>query len=350
MRSRFIRSVLATLGAGGILAAAAQAAGGPPPPTSTNGNAVQLVAQGGGLGTPTSFAFGGGQVFEGDGGSNSSGPPNGGVFVLKGGTGVKLAGSPQFVAGVAWRQGTLYVSGGVISGSGAKWELLAWSGWNGSAFTKQKVIYTAPKKFQGFNGIGFGADGRLYVGADVGFVNNNDHGPATVSPYVYDILSIKPNGKDLKVFASGIRQPWQMAFPAGSNSPFVSDLGQDKPTAIANKSPDFVLRVKAGDNYGFPKCTWRVPKSCKGFAKPFKFFTPHTDVMGLGISGSRLYMSEFVGNQGKSGLVVSMPLSGQGKPKTLLTGFVAPVVGLGVDSGYVYVGELTGQVFRVKAS
>jgi hypothetical protein len=37
-----------------------------------------------------------------------------------------------------------------------------------------------------------------------------------------------------------------------------------------------------------------------------------------------------------------------GKPKTLVTGFVAPVVGLGVHAGYVYIGELTGQVFRVK--
>ena len=26
----------------------------------------------------------------------------------------------------------------------------AWSGWNGSTFTKQKAIYTAPKKFDGF--------------------------------------------------------------------------------------------------------------------------------------------------------------------------------------------------------
>jgi hypothetical protein len=42
-----------------------------------------------------------------------------------------------------------------------------------------------------------------------------------------------------------------------------------------------------------------------------------------------------------------MPVSG-GKPTTLLTGFVAPVVGLAVNGGYVYVGELTGQVFRVK--
>ncbi|MBV8990289.1 MAG: hypothetical protein JO372_17195, partial [Solirubrobacterales bacterium] len=55
-----------------------------------------------------------------------------------------------------------------------------------------------------------------------------------------------------------------------------------------------------------------------------------------------------LGNGGKSGLVVSMPMTG-GTPKTLVTGFVAPVVGLGVHDGWVYIGELSGQVFRVRA-
>jgi len=57
-----------------------------------------------------------------------------------------------------------------------------------------------------------------------------------------------------------------------------------------------------------------------------------------------------VSRPGKSGLVVSMPWHGRAaKPKTLPTGFVAPVVGLGTHNGWVYVGELTGEVFRVKA-
>ena len=140
------------------------------------------------------------------------------------------------------------------------------------------------------------------------------------------------------------RQPWQLAFPQGSSSPFVSDLGQDKG---ATNAPDFLLRVREGDNYGFPKCNGTKPKACKGYAKPFKVFAPHTDVMGVGIIGQQLYLSEFLGDGGKSGLVVSVPMSGA--PKTLVTGFVAPVVGLGVHDGWVYIGELTGQVFRVKA-
>jgi glucose/arabinose dehydrogenase len=345
MRGRTASLIAAIIVSVGAMATAATAAGGPPPPTTTNGAPVQQVAAG--LGTPTSFAFGDGQVFEGDGGNSTSGPPNGGVFLLKDGGGTLIPGSPQFVAGLAWHEGVLYVSGGTITGpNSAKWQLLAWSGWNGTTFTKQKAIYTAPENFQGFNGIAFGPDGRLYVGVDVGLLNNNDHGPASTSPYLYDILSIAPNGTDLKVFATGMRQPWQFAFPRGSASPFVSDLGQD---LDATDPPDFLLRVHQGDNFGFPSCNWTVGSNCKGFAQPFKLFAPHTDIMGLAIIRDRLYMTSFLGphGQGPGGEVLSMSLNG-GPAEPLVTGFVAPVVGLGAHDGWLYMGELTGQVFRVK--
>ncbi len=304
-----------------------------PPPTSPTGKPVRLVATG--LNTPTSFAFGAGQTFVSDGTTPGQGVTfRGGVFVVKHGVAMRLPGSPPFSFGLAWRNGTLYVS--------AVYKLLALSGWNGTTFTKQRVIYSAPKGFPGFNGLGFGADGRLYAGVDVG--QKNDHGRAS-APYQYDLLSFTAAGKGPRIVARGIRQPWQLAFPAGSSSPFVSDLGQDAPTKIANQAPDFVLRVRPGQSYGFPSCN-RVQKSkCKQYAKPFKSFSPHTDIGGVGIAGGRLYLSEF-------GFVfrpkvVSMPLSG-GKLQTVLQGFVAPVVGLGTHGGWVYVGELTGQVFRVK--
>jgi glucose/arabinose dehydrogenase len=348
MRGRTAALIAATVASTGAVATSAVAAGTPsgppPPPTATNGHQVQLVASG--LHTPTSFAFGGGAVFEGDGGAENVNPPNGGVFVLKNGTGTLIPGSPAFVAGLAWHKGSLYVSGGVLTAKGPKWQVQKWSGWNGTTFASQKAIYTAPKGFQGFNGLAFGADGRLYVGVDVGLLNNNDHGPSTISPYVYDILSMNTSGKGLKVFATAIRQPWQMAFPKGSSSPFVSDLGQD---SGAKNPPDFILRVHQGDNYGFPSCNWTSASKCKGYAKPFQKFGPHTDVMGMVIIGSRLYVTSFlgVGAKGPGGEVLSMPLKG-GKLKPLLTGFVAPTVGLGGNNGWLYVGELTGQVFRVK--
>ena len=203
-------------------------------------------------------------------------------------------------------------------------------------------MYVAAKKFDGFNGIGFGANGRLYVGVDVGLTDGNDHGPASTR-HLYDILTFRANGTDLRVFARGIRQPWQMAFEPGSNSPYVTDLGQD---SGAKNPPDFILHVHAGDNYGFPKCNHTAPQ-LQGLRQPFRTFGPHTDLMGIAIQGGTLYLTSFTGpkRQGPGGEVYSL---GSGRLKPLLTGFVGPTVGLGLHNGYVYVGELTGQVFRVR--
>jgi glucose/arabinose dehydrogenase len=335
MRTRLLQvsaCTIATAALVAVTAASAATSGPPPPPKAPGGQTVQTVASG--LSTPTAFAFGARKVFAADGGSEDGKTP-GGVFLLSGGRATRLAGSPAQVFGLVWRKGTLYVSAGRA--------ILAWSGWNGTTFTTQKTIFKiASNLFSGFNGLGFGADGRLYVGIDAG---KYDHTTSSQAPYQGDFISMTASGQNVKVVASGIRQPWQMAFPKGSSSPFVSDLGQD---AGAKNPPDFVLRITPGQNYGFPKCNWTKTSACTDDAKPFQQFSPHTDVMGLVILGGRLYMSEFGADAPKvSGAVASIPLTG-GKQKTLLTGFAAPIVGLGTNHGYIYVGELTGQVFRVK--
>ena len=177
-----------------LVAPAASASSGPPPPVSTNGHKVELVASG--LKTPTSFAFGDGRVFVGDGGnSEGSAPPNGGVYVLKNGTAVKIASPLKFVAGLAWHDNKLYISGAVLANGRPSWRLICVERleWH-DVHRPARRCSCAGKKFDGFNGIGFGADGRLYVGVDVGLTDGNDHGPASTSPYLYDILTFSANG------------------------------------------------------------------------------------------------------------------------------------------------------------
>lgn len=339
MLKRAMTTAMAAAMASGALAASATAASGPPAPTAANGHKVQVVATG--LTTPTSFAFGGGTVFEGDGGNLPTSP--GGVYVLKGGKATLLPKSPFFVAGLVWHKGTLYISGGNMTAKGPSFSIWAWSGWNGTKFAKQKAIYTASKKFSGFDGLTIGPDGRIYVG--VGLSQTNDHSPPT-TPYEYDLLSLDTHGKHLKVFASGIRQPWQIAFAPGSSSPFVTDLGQDAPKTLKNP-PDFLLHVKKGDNFGFPQCNWTKVKACKGFAKPFKLFPSHTDVGGIAIVRKTIFLTEF-GMGGHPAQVVTVPVTG-GKAKPFLTGFgPVPIIGIGTHGGYVYVGALSGIVYRVK--
>jgi hypothetical protein len=150
----------------------------------------------------------------------------------------------------------------------------------------------------------------------------------------------------MQVFANGMRQPWQMAFTAGSNSPYVTDLGQDQG---ANYPRDAILHVQEGQDYGFPSCNeFGDASKCAGFAQPWRTFKPHTDLMGIALNGGHMYLSSFLGlgASGPGGEVFQLTLGDRLKP--LMKGFVAPTVGLGVHNSYVYVGELTGQVFRVK--
>jgi len=154
----------------------------------------------------------------------------------------------------------------------------------------------------------------------------------------------------MKVFATGMRQPWQLAFPAGSAVPVRHRPGTGQPGEHPEEGAGLILRVRNGQNYGFWNCNWVVTAKCTKFATPFKVLAPHTDPGGLGIIGNRLYLSEF--GFVHTTKVQSMPLSGG--LTTLLTGFKHETfTGLGTNGGWVYVGELatgpgTGRVFGVK--
>ena len=162
---------------------AAAAAG----PHTISGRPLTLVASG--VPTPTSFAWGDGTMFIGGAGNHDYQLRGGGVYVLRGVHHVRrLAGSPTHVAGMAWHDGALYLSG---DRQLDRWQLYRWSGWNGSQFTSRRTIYTAPDTAQSLNGIGFGADGRLYVGVGVG---DDDNGPTT-DAFARDILSFTAAGR-----------------------------------------------------------------------------------------------------------------------------------------------------------
>lgn len=324
------RSVAAVLAATGSLTAggaAAQAQGGPPLPTAANGNTVTAVGHG--VPTPTAFAFGGGTVFAASGPDENTGGP-GGLFVVANGTATKVPGAPPVIFGLAWRHGKLYVAAGK--------DLIVLRGWNGTRFAKSKTIYAGSKRFPGFNGLAFGPHGRLYAGLSLNEKYDHRKDPFRLSQAV---VSMRPNGKHLRIVARGLRQPFQLTFPKGSRHPFVSVLSQDK----GRIPPDQIVVAKPHQNYGFPTCTWLRKKACRGFAKPRILLPKHASPMGIGSVGRRLYVSLF-GGLGTGPEVVTIPARG-GKPKPVLTGFVAPVIALGIHRGALYTGDLTGTIYRV---
>ena len=308
--------------------------GPPPPPRAVSGAAVEVV--GGGVPTPTAFAFGKGNVFIAGFGSEDGKSP-GGIFVLRGGKAVKLPGLPG-AAGLAWKNGTLYAT----VATPRVMRIVAWSGWTGSTFTKRRVVWSGPKRFPGVNGLAIGWNGRIYAG-----VGLSADGDTTKSnrPYAQSVISMRIDGKDVKTIATGLRQPWQLAFVKGVSRPYVTVLGQEN--LGKRQPPDYLILARDGDDYGFPACNWSKPKACSSFAKPVALFPAHSSPTGLGAKGSTLYVALFNGT-GRGPELVTIKSSGK-KRKPFLTGFAAPVVAVGVSGGYVYAGDLSGSIYRVRA-
>jgi len=308
---------------------AAAGAQGPPPPTAANGATVKAIAHG--INTPTSFAFHAHTVFVGAfGPENMSG---GGVYRVRHGVAKRIKRSPHAVSGVAWHGRSLYVA--------SNRKIVRMSRWNGRRFLRKKTIYAGPSNFDGFGGIAFGPDGRLYAGVVLN--GNLDQKPDT-SPFARSVVSMTARGKDIKVVATGLRQPWQLTFVKGNPNPFVSVLADERtPTP-----PDWIVNAKPGQNYGYPTCTQAVKKDCRGFAKPIALLQDHSSPMGIRAIGQTLYVALFGGPGGNTPEVVTMNTNGK-QVKPFLTGYVAPVLAVGARRGFIYTGDLTGTLYRVKA-
>ena len=317
-----------------VIVAAPAGAAGPPLPVAANGNTVEVV--GTGVPTPTAFAFTGTTVFAGSGPNEETGGP-GGLFTVAGGKATQVPNTPPIVFGLAWKGNKLYVSTGP--------SIVALSGWDGTKFASTKTVYASKEKgFPGFNGLAFGPEGRLYAG--LALDEKYDHSKDPFEPS-QALVSMTATGKGFKVVTEGLRQPFQLVFPQGSKYPWVTVLSQDKGKG---KVPnDEVIEAKPGQNYGFPTCTWPAAsaKVCKGFDEPAILLPPHASPMGIGAIGNTFYVSLFGGAQGKGPEVVTM--SKKGQPFPFLTGFAAPTIALGVNNGSVYVGDLTGTIYKVAA-
>lgn len=157
--------------------------------------------------------------------------------------------------GLAFQPGTdtLYVSARVTVGQGGGlWRIPAGGG------AGELVVSDLPCCFSLIdnqpNGITFGPDGYLYLG--VGSLTDHAESPtprskpfADVLPNEAAVLRIQPHTGAVEVYASGIRNPYDLAFGVDGQL-YVSDNG-----TLAGPG-DRLLRVERGAHYGWP--FWRA--------------------------------------------------------------------------------------------
>jgi glucose/arabinose dehydrogenase len=140
------------------------------------------------------------------------------------------------------------------------------------------------------NNLALGPDDRLYLGIG----STSDHNPEKAA-YAASIVSVNLDGSDLKVFATGLRNPYGLAFSADGQL-FATDNGPDHiDSTLAYYPPDELNQITAGGNYGFPKYFGAVPPGTGTFA-PILLFTARTVPTGLTAYPGGPFPAEFRGN------------------------------------------------------
>lgn len=322
------------------MAGLAQSAGAVPSPKAANGNKVRVFATG--VALPVQMAFKGNTAFIAGGAEENI---KGGLYYVRPGSkkAKRVPGTPPVSFGVAWHHGHLYANFGNV--------IRIFSGWTGSKFRQSRILVRFnQKRFTNFTGLAFGPNGRLYTGVGLQFDSK-----ASKLPYANSVISIDRHRGSIRTVSTGMRQPWQLTFVKGLKSPFVSNLSQETPTGT--KARDYIAHATPGANFGFPKCDWSNVSTCvaQGFKKPAIVFKheekPTPSPMGITAKGKRLFVALFNGRETPEGPqpeVISTTVDGS-KMSTAVSGFLAPVLLANYHGGYLYMGDFTGTVWRVKA-
>ena len=186
--------------------------------------------------------------------------------------------------GLVWRGRLLYLS---EQGRLTRYRL------QGSRLTGRRVLVRGlPFGLHQQDNVVFGPDGRLYLGngSTCDACRERNGRSATV-------LSMRPDGSDLRVVASGLRNPFGLAFQPGTGRLYASVNGQDKLGTKAHPEPaEAVVTVKEGAFFGWPRC-WpsyrlrRLMGNCAGVTAPTAYLEPHSSADGLAFWRGDLYVA-----------------------------------------------------------
>ncbi|MBI3244515.1 MAG: PQQ-dependent sugar dehydrogenase [Chloroflexi bacterium] len=196
--------------------------------------------------------------------------------------------------GLAWSEAGLYVT------EIDKLVLLKDTNGDGVADESQVIVDGFPGEEYAFhqsNGLTFGPDGRLYIGVG----STTDHRPET-HPLAARILSVNPDGSDLKVYATGLRNPFGI-IPAPGGGFFAIDNGSsgciDTATQVDDCSnkidvPEELNYIVEGKDYGFPNY-FGIPPQDSGTQPPVVTFVDHSAPAGIDFYAGDAFPTKYKG-------------------------------------------------------
>jgi glucose/arabinose dehydrogenase len=179
--------------------------------------------------------------------------------------------------GLLWRDGKLYAS------ESGRVQLFTRNG------ARRTIVRGLPYKRHQQDSIVAGPDGRLYLGSGSTCDSCVERDPRSAA-----ILSFRPDGSDLRVVASGLRNPYGLVF--AGRSLYATVNGKDK---LGDEEPaELVVRVRRGADYGWPDCwpSYALKKligKCAGVTPPIAYLEPHSSADGIASWRGDLFVAEW---------------------------------------------------------
>lgn len=146
---------------------------------------------------------------------------------------------------------------------------------DGTADVRQELVSNLPNGLHQNDNLKFGPDGLLYIG-----IGSTCDACTETDPRSATIMRFDINSGDGEVVASGLRNPFDLAFHPTTGDLFATDNGRDD---LGMDAPQEELNhITPGSDYGWPDC-WddRQGPGCDGTETAVTFFAPHSSANSL---------------------------------------------------------------------
>lgn len=239
--------------------------------------------------------------------------------------------------GLTWHRRTL-----VVSAQGTLWRI--------SGGQRAPIVRNLPfGRHQQDNVVPY--RGRLYLGS-----GSTCDVCAERSRLSAAVLSVRLDGRDLRVVARGLRNPYGLAVDPKTNRLYASVNERDE--LGTNEPAETIVEIRQGRHFGWPRC-WpssrrkRLVGRCKGVTRPVAYLEPHSAPGGMAFWKGSLYVAEWGEYlQRVHGRKVSRVVLRKGRPAAVTTfarGFEHPLAVAVDPRGALLVADHgRGVIYRIR--
>ncbi len=151
----------------------------------------------------------------------------------------------------------------------------------------ETIVSDLPVGIHQNNGLALGPDGKMYL--TLGSTCNACQERSELSA---SVLQLNPDGSDMRVFASGLRNVYDIAFNPEDGTLFGADNGRDE---LDLHVPEELNLLVDGGDYGWPDCWGNAQGSnCEGTLAPVAEMEERSSANGLLFYTGAMFPEEYM--------------------------------------------------------